>query len=223
MIRNLALALLTVIAVQTAALANEVALSNPTANPSTAGGKVLGLHNRIADTYGVDLTAADGVSMRDVFSIRRGGKVVGEAMVVYVCGEYSLVTVKGNARLRKGDDLVYVRHAEVPRTRVPFVPGETIIVRERDTARTLDIPSGSFSSSVSFSSTANFRSTTSFTSTVSYAPATGNTSFAGPTFSMQMPGFSWQGYSSPNSFAPSTSYRPSVPYTSTVRYGAGGR
>jgi hypothetical protein len=223
--RILALAALLLTVFQTAAFADDIALTDQGANPRTVvSGKILGAQGYAVDTYGINLALANGVRPRDVYEIRRHDKRIGEAMVVFVSNGYSLVTVtRGSEHLQKGDTVSFMRHAEMPREPVKFVPHEPVIVTARDTSCHSGIPGGGFSSSVSFGSTASYAPTTSYSSTVNFSSASGSfsssianfqssSSFGPPTsFNASFP-TSLSGFSTSTNYSSSTSFTPSFSF-----------
>jgi hypothetical protein len=97
------------------------------AEPAGPSGVLVSPVKALPGAWTVQLSDGSAVKGRDVFQVTRGGKVVGEAMVMQVKGN-SAVLLPGarfSGSLAKGDGVVFLRHAPVPVAQAAPVPAAT--------------------------------------------------------------------------------------------------
>lgn len=185
--RTLAVIAILLSTLTTVAFADEVAISTQMAMPrASTACKIIGAQHNLLETYGINLALSDGVQVRDVYEIRRKDTRIAEVMVVFVSANYSLVSLRGNGKVKPkaGDVAVYLRHADVPREAPKMVHYETVSLDERDFLSSRQIPGGNFSPRLNFSSTLGLPNGVSVAG-ISFGPTfgiPGGVSVSGPTF-----------------------------------------
>lgn len=114
-----------------------VGLMGPALAQAVAPGVVDG-PARMSGAWMATFPSEDAIQPRDIFDVVRGGKTIGQVMVLSLEGQGSVVvpTASFGGTLQKGDALQFSRHAAVPTTPppAPQLPTGTVVADEPQSA-----------------------------------------------------------------------------------------